>query len=231
MPCGKNLVNIVTVTANQDAKGTSNDVSLQIMDSIHLSAVALTLALYSFLAVSYFGWGKAAHSILGIGKSDNRTHTLSIWMGWAFTLFIFQLIHFVLPLTAFTVLPVFMVGFALSVPEIVAACRRCTNTQNYTLLRLVIWTLFVVVILVVSCWIASRSMLHPKNWDSGLYHFNKIRWINSYPVVPGLGNLHGRLAFNQSFFAYVAVLNFYPFFYFSPLRHLQLFRTALSVKH
>jgi hypothetical protein len=182
------------------------------MDSIHLSAVALTLALYSFLAVSYFGWGKAAHFILGIGKSDNRTHTLSIWMGWAFTLFIFQLIHFVLPLTAFTVLPVFMVGVALSVPEIVAACRRCTNTQNYTLLRLVIWTLFVVVILVVSCWIASRSMLHPKNWDSGLYHFNKIRWINSYPVVPGLGNLHGRLAFNQSFFAYVAALNFYPFF-------------------
>lgn len=182
------------------------------MDSIHLSAVALTLALYSFLAVSYFGWGKAAHYILGIGKTDNRTPALSIWMGWAFTLFIFQLIHFAFPLTAFTVLPVFMVGVALSVPEIAAACRRCTNPQNYTLLRLVIWTLLVVVVLVVSCWIASRSMLHPKNWDSGLYHFNKIRWINSYPVVPGLGNLHGRLAFNQSFFTYVAALNFYPFF-------------------
>lgn len=182
------------------------------MNSIHISAVALTLALYSFLAVSYFGWGKATHYLLGSGKTDNRAPTLSVWLGWAFTLFIFQLIHFAFPLTAFTVLPVFMVGVALSIPEIAAAFRRCTNTQNYTVVRLVIRTLFVVVVLVVACWIASRSMLHPKNWDSGLYHFNKIRWINSYPVVPGLGNLHGRLAFNQSFFAYVAALNFYPFF-------------------
>jgi hypothetical protein len=39
-----------------------------------------------------------------------------------------------------------------------------------------------------------------------------IRWINCYPAIPGLGNLHGRLAYNQSFFTYVAVLNFYPFF-------------------
>ena len=50
----------------------------------------------------------------------------------------------------------------------------------------------------------------------GLYHFNAIRWINSFPIVPGLGNLHGRLAFNQSFFTYVAVLNFYPFFGHGP---------------
>jgi len=33
-----------------------------------------------------------------------------------------------------------------------------------------------------------------------------------YPYRSGLGNLHGRLAFNQSFFVYVAALNFYPFF-------------------
>ena len=55
-------------------------------------------------------------------------------------------------------------------------------------------------------------MLTPTNYDSGLYHFNAIRWINSFPITPGLGNLHGRLAFNQSFFTYVAALNFYPFY-------------------
>ena len=53
-------------------------------------------------------------------------------------------------------------------------------------------------------------MLTPTNYDSGLYHFSSIRWINEYAIVPGLGNLHGRLAFNQSFFTYVAALN--PFF-------------------
>jgi hypothetical protein len=46
-----------------------------------------------------------------------------------------------------------------------------------------------------------------------LYHFNTIRWLNEYPLVPGLGNLHGRLAYNQSFFTYAASVNFYPLFH------------------
>jgi hypothetical protein len=55
-------------------------------------------------------------------------------------------------------------------------------------------------------------MLAPDNYDSGLYHLQSIRWDNTYPIVPGLGNLHERLAFNQSFFEFVAALNFQPYF-------------------
>ncbi|MDB5263920.1 MAG: hypothetical protein JWQ14_3203, partial [Adhaeribacter sp.] len=33
--------------------------------------------------------------------------------------------------------------------------------------------------------------------DSGLYHIQFIKWLREYPVIPGLGNLHGRLAFNS----------------------------------
>jgi hypothetical protein len=44
-------------------------------------------------------------------------------------------------------------------------------------------------------------------YDTGLYHLTSIRWINEHRLPPGLGNLHGRLAFNQSFFVLVAVLN------------------------
>ncbi len=40
----------------------------------------------------------------------------------------------------------------------------------------------------------------PDYYDSGLYHLPAIRWYEQLPVVPGLGNLHGRLAFNSSFF-------------------------------
>ncbi|MFC1681086.1 hypothetical protein ACFL1S_04730 [Pseudomonadota bacterium] len=45
-----------------------------------------------------------------------------------------------------------------------------------------------------------------------LYHLNTIRWLNAFPIIPGLGNLHGRLAFNHAFFPYVAALNFDPYF-------------------
>lgn len=33
--------------------------------------------------------------------------------------------------------------------------------------------------------------------DAALYHAQFVQWLHGYPVVPGLGNLHGRLAFNS----------------------------------
>jgi hypothetical protein len=49
-----------------------------------------------------------------------------------------------------------------------------------------------------------------RNFDSALYHFQTIRWLNEFAIVPGLGNLHGRLAFNQSYFNFLAFLNIEP---------------------
>lgn len=48
----------------------------------------------------------------------------------------------------------------------------------------------------------SRGMIH---YDTGLYHAQSIRWIEEYGVVKGLGNLHGRLAYNSSAFALSAL--------------------------
>jgi hypothetical protein len=41
-------------------------------------------------------------------------------------------------------------------------------------------------------------------FDTGLYHAQAVKWINEYGTVPGLGNLHGRLAFNSSWFYFSA---------------------------
>lgn len=48
----------------------------------------------------------------------------------------------------------------------------------------------------------SRGYLH---FDSGLYHAQAIRWIEEYGVVPGLANLHCRLAYNSSAFVLTAL--------------------------
>lgn len=179
------------------------------MNNAHILAVLLTFIIYLLLAVAYFGWGKMTTSLLGLGRQEDNLVTPFIWIGWAFTLFIFQLTHFALPLTAFVVIPVLIIGVASAIPGVIASFRSHTIRTSKVLMVL---SGIISVVLLVSFWVASRSMLTPENYDSGLYHFNKIRWINSFPVVPGLGNLHGRLAFNQSFFTYVAALNFFPFF-------------------
>ncbi|MBP9151102.1 MAG: hypothetical protein KBF73_02360 [Flavobacteriales bacterium] len=45
------------------------------------------------------------------------------------------------------------------------------------------------------------------NNDSGLYYIQFMKWINSYPVVPGLANLHDRLGFNSHWHLLNAAFN------------------------
>ena len=52
------------------------------------------------------------------------------------------------------------------------------------------------------------STYRSTNIDSGMYHLPSIRWYERYPAIPGLGNLHGRLAFNSSFFVASAAFGF-----------------------
>lgn len=62
--------------------------------------------------------------------------------------------------------------------------------------------MLVMVMLLLFSYGASRGYMH---WDSGLYHAQAIRWIEEYGVVPGLANLHCRLAYNSSAFVLTAL--------------------------
>lgn len=174
----------------------------------HVTAVACTLLIFTLLAASYVGWGRIAISALGIAKRSAESLVMQIWLGWAVTLLVFQLSHFFLPITAYIVIPVFLLGLAFAIGKIAGAFRILFLERP----RLLPGALASLILFGFIAWVVSRAMLPPENYDSGLYHLNAIRWINTYPIVPGLGNLHARLAFNQSFFTYVAALNFYPFF-------------------
>jgi hypothetical protein len=44
--------------------------------------------------------------------------------------------------------------------------------------------------------------------DTESYHAQSIQWIRNYAVVPGLGNIHGRLAFNSMFFVISGLFTF-----------------------
>lgn len=46
--------------------------------------------------------------------------------------------------------------------------------------------------------------------DTWFYHSQSIIWIKEYAVVPGLGNLFGRLAFNSHFFIVSALFSTFP---------------------
>lgn len=62
--------------------------------------------------------------------------------------------------------------------------------------------LFLIIMFLIFSYGGSRGYLH---FDSGLYHAQAIRWIEEYGVVPGLANLHCRLAYNSSAFVLTAL--------------------------
>lgn len=64
------------------------------------------------------------------------------------------------------------------------------------------YCLFLIFIFLLFAYGGSRGYLH---FDSGLYHAQAIRWIEEYGVVPGLANLHCRLAYNSSAFTLTAL--------------------------
>jgi hypothetical protein len=57
-------------------------------------------------------------------------------------------------------------------------------------------------------WVTSLDSL---NYDSGLYHNQFIMWMNQYPAVPGLANLHERFGFNSHWHLLAASFNGYPY--------------------
>lgn len=63
----------------------------------------------------------------------------------------------------------------------------------------------IVVLFLIFAYGASAGIIH---YDTGLYHAQSIRWIEEYGVVPGLGNLHSRLAYNSASFCLSALYSF-----------------------
>jgi hypothetical protein len=56
------------------------------------------------------------------------------------------------------------------------------------------------------------SSNQPLIFDAGLYHLQSIQWIESYSVVPGLANLHGRFGFNPNIFLVFSLTTFKEIF-------------------
>lgn len=159
---------------------------------------------FVILAVSYLGMGWFFSRLLKISFfSENRYFHL-IWLGWAITLLLLQFFNLFTPINANLSIPILVIGSIIAIiflrMEFVKGSFPSFHKVDLAFVGIAV------------LWVSLLSMRLLTVYDSGLYHFNAIRWLNESPIVLGLGNLHGRFAFNQSFFTYVAFLNIYPFF-------------------
>lgn len=126
------------------------------------------------------------------------------WLGWGLAIVLLQSWNLFLPADGRALALVTIGGLA-------GWLWNAVGLRSWLLGRTRKAATFIVFMLAVSMWLAHHTATQPGIYDSGLYHLNAIRWAASYPVVPGLGNLHWRLAINNSSFLFAAMLGVGPF--------------------
>ena len=92
-----------------------------------------------------------------------------------------------------------LVIFLLLKKEITTFVMKCLLASKI-LYKIAILMLCTGVILMIS----STAVHH---YDTYLYHAQSIRWIEEYGIVPGMGNLHNRLAYNSAIFPLQALFS------------------------
>lgn len=142
----------------------------------------------------------------GLDAPGERVPGLArFWLGWAAALAFLQIWHFWLPIDSrvqVALAPLALAGLyldrsalrgrILGVPTAAAALAAAA-------LAAALWA------------IAAALALHrPSNPDTCLYYLATIRWFERYPIVPGLGNLHLRLAFNHAYYLYASLFDLGP---------------------
>ena len=126
------------------------------------------------------------------------------WLGLAGLVLVLQIVHFWSPITAVVFWCLAVVGIA-GVLRFVLIEKRGVAPPWSSL-----GWMWLIIAALLAVWIANRAIGPGDAHDSGLYHFNVIRWSNTYPVVPGLGNLAPSLALNNSSLLYESWLRAGP---------------------
>lgn len=152
-------------------------------------------------------WGRATFRLLGIITPKYFDYG-ALWLGFTTLLAFVECLHLFVPIDWRTSVFVFLVSL---IPFLFNQNRLEIKQYLHKVLHYVkqhyLQTFLICLIALIWC---LRSMGLSNNFDSGLYHFGSIRWLNEYPIVPGLGNVHWRFALNQSYFGFLSLVNIYP---------------------
>ena len=169
----------------------------------------LTIFLWLIEGIVLFAYGRlflrAAARVRGGSLRVTPSLTLTFLAGILLVTTIACLLSFVTSLSALAVGLVLAGAILILILEL----RRTNLAQISAWLKAQrpsrIWLLLVLLILGL---VIDLSTRRPANPDTGIYHAQAIQWMETYPVVPGLGNLHSRFAYNSSWLVVNALFSF-----------------------
>lgn len=172
--------------------------------SLFLYILSVAIAILAGVAV-YGGIGLLARRIIGLRVLDLDGLSEAPIVGWCLALAALQIWHIVFPVNTVALVLVVCAGLCgLWVAR--GAIRQALSAGPSSGRRA-----FAAVVVLSIAWLASHTTSYPKLFDSGLYHVTNVKWVYTYPVVPGLSNLSREFGHNCAYFLYAALLDVGPF--------------------
>jgi len=153
----------------------------------------------------FFTWVVMAVALIGVGSifrgllSSDGFFADAFWMGLCVSVGVLEIWNLFLPITSVAtvlLLGAGLLGLLANRSLLLDNVRASSRPSGRLVLSGVSIVLF----------IAFRATGPCDHVDTGLYGATAVRWILTYPAVPGLANLHGRLGFNSSVFLCIAAL-------------------------
>ena len=169
--------------------------------------------LLTAMGIVAIGWLLSGAVLIGVGLGIRRGFGIreltttglmdAFWLGLAAVIALLQLWHLALPIssaTAAIVAVVGIVGLIAARDPLLSYCRGLPRSTLWWAMPSLLFAL----------WLANLATGPLAAYDTGLYHLPAVEWIRQFPIVPGLGNLHARLAYNNSNLLYAAIFEFGP---------------------
>lgn len=163
--------------------------------------VLLFFTLAGCLAFLYV-WGNAACMALHVDRPRNPF--LGCWFGLFCLCVALLLLSFCVPLNGYTALTLVLVGL-FGVPRSVREGRALFAREGGPSGRVFLAGTLLVVLVVAAAAAYSDWPVH--QYDTDLYHAQIVRWLNTYGMPWGLGNLHSRLAHGSAWLDAAAMLD------------------------
>jgi hypothetical protein len=164
-----------------------------------ISPMGLIFVSWLLLFLMFSGLGLFVQRFLNQHITSGTLWLDAFWLGWALSLLILQLWHFVFPVNELILAIFMLIGFLSLVVhrhQLLPIIRRLKQ-----------YRVFIVIFSLLILWLSNRAIDMPTAFDTGFRDIQAVMWIDTYPIVPGLNNLFASLAFNQSVYLYDALLD------------------------
>ena len=165
-----------------------------------LFAMAAVISTWAVITTMLIGLGLGVLCLLRFREPTERVILHAFWLGFSVILLFLQLWHFQWRINAGP----WIVGSILALPGLWVFRHLLASIIIDTISRRPLRVLLMILGVI---WLANRSIGPCQAFNSGYYNIPAVRWFTSYPTVPGLGNLHDRLAFNNSSLLFDAMLD------------------------